>query len=132
MAAPISIEVTDDYFGGIEGIKSILNDYYENELEELDTEEQEKARIFNDIERLSGNQKELLKALVKSPTSQPRSHSFLSKTGLKSGSVNQVLERLKTMDIVYQAKNGVYHLTDPVLFSFLLTFGGVPHTVDTK
>lgn len=46
MAETPEIIVTDDYFGGVEGIRSILNDYYENELRQLDVQEQRRARVF--------------------------------------------------------------------------------------
>ena len=44
--AQISIEVQDHHFGGIEGLKSILNDYYENEVGQLNVAEQKIARGF--------------------------------------------------------------------------------------
>lgn len=40
------IVVTDDYYGGEQGFKSILNDYYENAINELPDESQPKARKF--------------------------------------------------------------------------------------
>lgn len=40
------IIVTDDFFGGAEGFQSILNDYYENEMEVLRPDDKEKARKF--------------------------------------------------------------------------------------
>jgi len=38
--------VDDSYFGGIDGLKSILNDYYESELNKLSEAEQKKAKRF--------------------------------------------------------------------------------------
>lgn len=38
--------VDDSYFGGIDGLKSILNDYYESELSKLEEEEHKKAKRF--------------------------------------------------------------------------------------
>ncbi|MEM9885358.1 MAG: hypothetical protein AAF849_05640 [Bacteroidota bacterium] len=38
--------VTDDFFGGETGFQSILNDYYENEIEELAVVDRAKARRF--------------------------------------------------------------------------------------
>ena len=46
MSAKPNIQVTSDLFGGVEGIKSILNDYYEREIDKLDPDEQVKARRF--------------------------------------------------------------------------------------
>ncbi len=40
------ITINDDYFGGEQGFKSILNDYYENAINELPDEDQLKARHF--------------------------------------------------------------------------------------
>ncbi len=44
--ANISIEVQDHHFGGLDGLKSILNNYYENELKQLNETEQNAARRF--------------------------------------------------------------------------------------
>ena len=40
------IVITDDYYGGEQGFKSILNDYYENALNDLPESDQTKARKF--------------------------------------------------------------------------------------
>ena len=40
------IIVTDEYFGGEEGFNSILNDYYENTINDLEEEDRPRARRF--------------------------------------------------------------------------------------
>ena len=41
-----NVVVDESYFGGAKGIKSILNNYYESEIEELEAEERPLARKF--------------------------------------------------------------------------------------
>ncbi|MCL5260886.1 MAG: ATP-binding protein [Gammaproteobacteria bacterium] len=65
----------------------------------------EERRLIAEIEKLTGNQREVLKAVAKQPVLEPTAHQFLTNVGLAYSSVHQAMKVLFEKDMLYKVKN---------------------------
>lgn len=75
----------------------------------------EKPNFIQIIMNLSTNQRALLLALAKQPTSSPTSQEFLTLTGLASASANLAMQVLLEKDLIYINKQNLFCVLDPLL-----------------
>lgn len=85
----------------------------------------ERRRIKAELEKLSKNQQELLKALAINPTSEPNGQQFLVQTGLAMSSIRQTISVLIEKDMIFQVSQadellplfevGQYRVLDPLI-----------------
>ena len=66
--------------------------------------EEESRRIRAEIEKLTRNQQDLLKALAVSPTEEPTGQTFSSLSGLSVSSLHQAVKMLLDQDVVFRVK----------------------------
>ncbi len=91
--------------------------------------ELEERRLIAEIEKLTDNQQDLLKALTVNIVNEPTSQAFLSTLGMASSSVRLGIKYLLENDMVYIVKNedpnlpaikkGQYKVLDPLLAYFM-------------
>ncbi|OGT44906.1 MAG: hypothetical protein A3E82_03055 [Gammaproteobacteria bacterium RIFCSPHIGHO2_12_FULL_38_11] len=87
--------------------------------------EQEERWAIAEIEKLTDNQQDLLKAFALQPTSEPMGQLFLTSTGLPLSSLRMSLRNLLEKDFLYQIKKedaslpflkiGEYRVLDPLI-----------------
>ena len=85
----------------------------------------EERRLIAELEKLTSNQQDILKALAVNPTKEPTGQSFLSLLGLPLSSVRVGIKSLQEKDMIYVIKNqdpnltnlqqGQYRVLDPLL-----------------
>ena len=66
--------------------------------------EEESRRIRAEIEKLTRNQQDLLKALALFPTEEPSGQAFSARSGLSASSLHQAFKVLSDQDIVFRVK----------------------------
>lgn len=87
--------------------------------------EQEERWAISEIEKLTTNQQELLKALALQPTHEPTGQHFAAFSGLSTASIRMGLKSLIDKDMVYEIKKeesllpflklGEYRVLDPLI-----------------
>jgi hypothetical protein len=92
----------------------------------------EDRRLVAELEKLTSNQQDILKALALNPTTEPTGQSFLRQIGLPLSSTRQAIKALTEKDMVYvvkkedpnipSIKKGQYRVLDPLLAFALRRF----------
>lgn len=85
----------------------------------------EERRLISELEKITPNQQDVLKAVARSSVKEPTSHQFLSEVGLSLSSVRAGIKALLEKDLIYQVKKedvnipilkkGLYRVLDPLL-----------------
>jgi len=85
----------------------------------------EERRLISELEKLTPNQQDILKALAMTPTTEPTGQKFLSDTSLPLSSTRMGIKSLLEKDMIYQVKKedpnipnirkGQYRILDPLL-----------------
>ena len=68
---------------------------------------------------LSTNQRKLLIALAKTPTTEPTGQTFQRKADISVGSIPKTMEQLLLMDLVYKSPEGIFCVLDPAIAELL-------------
>jgi AAA+ ATPase superfamily predicted ATPase len=87
--------------------------------------ETEERRLISELEKLTANQQDILKAIAQIPTDEPNGQKFLLTTGLSLSSVRAGVKALLEKDMIYRVKKsdinipslkkGQYRVLDPLL-----------------
>jgi len=68
-----------------------------------------------EMERLSPNQRAVLRCLAQTPTDQPRAKAFVRRTRVSSASVGQAVRILEEQDLIKADPDGRWMVSDPVM-----------------
>ncbi len=87
--------------------------------------ETEERRLISELEKLTTNQQDILKAIAQNPIDEPSSQKFLTDVGLSLSSVRAGMKSLIEKDMIYRVKThdinipslkkGEYRVLDPLL-----------------
>ncbi|MCK4608111.1 MAG: ATP-binding protein [Gammaproteobacteria bacterium] len=66
--------------------------------------ENEERRIIAELEKLTNNQQDLLKALAIEPVTEPTGQQFLTTVGMAYSSIRQTIKALNAKDMIYKVK----------------------------
>ncbi len=87
--------------------------------------ENEERRVIAELEKLTNNQQDLLKALALSPTAEPTGKHFLKEVGLSLSSVRLGIKTLLEKDMIFKVqkedpqlslfKKGQFRVLDPLI-----------------
>jgi len=67
--------------------------------------EDEERRLISELEKLTTNQQDLLKALAIKPVTEPTGQQFLITIGMAYSSIRQTIKTLSAKDMIYKVKN---------------------------
>lgn len=81
--------------------------------------EKERHEIHLSLSTLSTNQRAVLAALARQPTSRPTAQDFLGTAGIAASSMNQAVDVLLSRDFLRRGDEGVYELVDPLVKRYL-------------
>ena len=75
--------------------------------------------IADEVGRLTPNQRLILAALAYQPTMNLQSQTFSKRIGLSPSSIKTAMKPLSDRDLIYQDDQGVYHVLDPAMLTYL-------------
>lgn len=75
--------------------------------------------IIDDLSRLTLNRRKVITALAYQPVCEPQGQAFSEKTGLNPSAIKKALTDLNKLDLIYQDKQGYYHVLDPAVSYFI-------------
>ena len=81
--------------------------------------EKERHEIHLALSTLSTNQRAVLAALARRPTSRPTSKEFLAAAGMAASSMNQAVDVLLSKDFLRRDEADVYEVIDPLVKAYL-------------
>ncbi|MEO1596025.1 MAG: hypothetical protein AAFS02_12355 [Pseudomonadota bacterium] len=81
--------------------------------------EKERHEIHLALSTLSTNQRAVLAALARRPTSRPTSKEFLAAAGMAASSMNQAVDVLLNKDFLRRDEADVYEVIDPLVKAYL-------------
>lgn len=76
--------------------------------------------IVDDLSKLTANQRNVMQALAKQPTSEIYGEYMRSTTKIQASSINKTIVSLQKTDLIYCDEQGDFKITDPAIRHFIL------------
>ena len=80
---------------------------------------QQSVWIIDDLSRLTLNRRKVITALAYQSTCEPQGQEFSERAGLNPSAIKKALTDLNKLDLIYQDKQGYYHILDPAVAYYI-------------